>query len=79
MQSSTFFNAIIMKNRKINIEFSIDFSGLWEIAIFITLIFAIFRVTNLIAWSVWWILSPLWIAGGIQLLVTLVVIIFYRH
>lgn len=58
-----------------NIKINIDFSGLWEVAIFATIIFLILKIANLIAWSWWWVFSPLLIVGGIVILVYLVVII----
>ena len=49
----------------------IDFNGLWELAIFITLILVAFRVSNLISWSMWWVLSPCLFVGGLELIVLL--------
>ena len=41
-----------------NFNINIDFLGLWVVAIFATIIFLILRLTNLIAWSWWWVYSP---------------------
>ena len=43
------------------------------IAGWLTIIFAILKVTGLIAWSWWWVLSPLWI--GLLLAVVVLVIL----
>ena len=58
-----------------NININIDFSGLWEVAIFITLIFVLLKCGGLIGWTLLWVLSPLIIVGGIELIVVLVVIV----
>lgn len=58
-----------------NFNINIDFSGLWEVAIFATIIFLILRLTNLIAWSWWWVFSPVLAVLGIWLIVALVVVI----
>jgi hypothetical protein len=39
----------------------------------LTLIFVVLKLTGNIAWSWWWVLSPLWI-GGAFILVLLVVL-----
>lgn len=51
---------------------SIDLSGIWEVAIFVFIIFLIIRLTHLVSWSWWWVFSPLWIVGGITLIIFLV-------
>ena len=58
-----------------NFNINIDFSGLWEVAIFATIIFLILRLTNLVAWSWWWVFSPVLAVLGIWLVVALMVVI----
>ena len=58
-----------------NFNINIDFSGLWEVAIFATIIFLIMRLTNLIAWSWWWVFSPVLAVLGFWLVVALVLVI----
>lgn len=58
-----------------NFNIDIDFSGLWEVAIFATIIFLILRLTKLIAWAWWWVFSPVLAVLGLWLVVALVVII----
>ncbi len=58
-----------------NFNINIDFSGLWEVAIFATIIFLIMRLTHLIAWSWWWVFSPVLAVLGLWLVVALVFVI----
>lgn len=60
-------------DRDFNIN--IDFTGLWEVAIFATIIFIILRLTNLVAWSWWWVFSPVLAVVGLWLVVALVLVI----
>lgn len=41
----------------------------------LTLAFIVLKLTHIIAWSWWWILSPLWICFGIVVLILAVVAI----
>ena len=58
-----------------NFNIKIDFSGLWEVALFATIIFLILRLTNMIAWSWWWVFSPVLAVLGLWLAVLLVLVI----
>lgn len=58
-----------------NFNIKIEFSGLWEVAIFATIIFLVLRLTNLIAWSWWWVFSPVLAVLGLWLVVALVLVI----
>ena len=40
----------------------------------LTILFVILKLTNIIEWSWWWILSPLWIPYSILFLVMLLII-----
>jgi hypothetical protein len=42
----------------------------------LTLIFITLKLTGHIAWSWWWVLSPLWIPVGIVLLIAIIFGIF---
>ena len=42
----------------------------------LTIVFIILKLTNVITWSWWWVLSPLWIPWVIILFVILFVILF---
>lgn len=46
---------------------SIGFAGLLAVA------FIVLKLTGFIAWSWWWVLSPLWISAGLVVLVLLIV------
>lgn len=37
----------------------------------LTIAFIVLRLTGVIAWSWWWVLSPLWISTGLSVLVLL--------
>ena len=52
-------------------KFEIGFS--WAL----TLIFIVLKLTNVIAWSWWWVLSPIWIPGGIGVAAVLIMLIWY--
>ena len=41
----------------------IGFTGLLTVA------FVVLKLTNVINWSWWWVLSPIWIAVGLALLI----------
>lgn len=44
----------------------------------LTIIFIVLKLTNVIAWSWWWVLAPTWISVVIVLLILLVVFIIAR-
>jgi len=52
-----------------NSSSSISFSGM------LTVLFIGLKLTNVIAWSWLWVLSPLWISIGVSLLVILIVLL----
>ena len=52
-------------------KFEIGFS--WAL----TLIFIVLKLTNVIAWSWWWVLSPIWSPGGIGVAAVLIMLIWY--
>lgn len=52
-----------------NSTFGIRFSGLLTIA------FIILKLTNVITWSQWWVLAPIWISFGLMFLIFIFAII----
>lgn len=44
----------------------IGFAGL------LTIVFIALKLTNVIAWSWWWVLSPLWIGIALAIVVTII-------
>lgn len=47
----------------------------------LTIAFIVLKLTAVISWSWWWVLSPLWISAGLAVLVLVVIgaLIFRRH
>jgi len=50
-------------NNVVNYSSGLSFPGL------ITIVFIILKLTNVIAWSWWWILAPIWISWVLILVV----------
>lgn len=51
----------------------IGFVGLLQI------VFVVLKLTNIISWSWWWVLSPLWISILLILITILVMIVCYEN
>ena len=45
----------------------------WPIATILTIVFVVLKLTDVIDWSWWWVLSPLWI-NAILMVIILVII-----
>lgn len=45
----------------------------------LTLVFIVLKLTNVIDWSWWWVLSPLWIGLSITLVILVIVVILERR
>lgn len=59
-----------MKENKTQVTYQgIGFSGLLTIA------FIVLKLTKVIAWSWWWVLSPIWISFGLIIGIILLVLI----
>lgn len=43
----------------------------------LTLVFIVLKLTGVISWSWWWVLSPIWIGFGIALVILLIVFVVY--
>lgn len=50
--------------------------GLWSLGCFLTILFVILKFAGVIGWSWLWVLSPLWIAIGVYVLVYVLIIGF---
>ena len=61
--------SMIVKNENHNTATGIGFSGLLTVA------FIVLKLTHVIDWSWWWVLSPLWITFAIWLIIVLVVFV----
>ena len=62
-----------MENEKIHVTTSggIGFTGLLTIA------FIVLKLCNVINWSWWWVLSPIWISVGLFVGVLAIVFLFF--
>lgn len=49
----------------------IGFAGLLTVA------FIVLKLCNVITWSWWWVLSPLWISWGLILIIAIIIFIIY--
>lgn len=58
-----------MEDKKSNGSKGIGFAGLLTIA------FVVLKLCGVIAWSWWWVLSPVWISAAIVLIIIIGVII----
>lgn len=47
----------------------------WPLASIITIVFVVLKLTSVIDWSWWWVLSPLWISALFSVAVLLLVFI----
>ena len=54
--------------------FSISFPSMMFI---LTIVFVIAKFAGWIAWSWWWVLSPVWITAGVFVIVFIAIIISY--
>ena len=43
----------------------------------LTLVFIVLKLTGVISWSWWWVLSPIWIGFGLAAVICLIVLILY--
>lgn len=43
----------------------------WPWPALLTIVFVVLKLTGAIAWSWWWVLSPLWISAGLVILIFL--------
>ena len=46
-----------------------------SLAALLAVVFVVLKLTNVITWSWWWVLSPLWISAAIAVLFVLVLTI----
>ena len=48
----------------------------FPIASILSIVFVVLKLTNVISWSWWWVLSPLWIPLGLIAILFVIVFIF---
>lgn len=56
-------------SKKTTVSGRIGFTGL------LTIVFIVLKLLNIINWSWWWVLAPLWLPVGIFLIIALIFII----
>lgn len=54
---------------------TIDLRGMWVIALLTFMVFLFLKLANIIAWPWVWVFSPMWIAGGIWLVLFLFLVL----
>lgn len=59
----------VMDNKNNTTSGGIGFTGL------LTIVFIVLKLLNVIKWSWWWVLSPIWISFGIALVVIFIPIV----
>lgn len=60
------------ETKEINVTNNLGFCEL------LTIVFIILKLTNVIAWSWWWVLAPIWIPVVILLVFVMLVAVFSR-
>ena len=45
--------------------------------IVLTIVFLVLKLCGVITWSWWWVFSPIWISGGIAIVLIAIVAIFF--
>lgn len=58
-----------MDKEKVNYNTGITFTGL------LTVVFIALKLTGVITWSWWWVLSPIWIPWGIAIILVFIIAI----
>jgi hypothetical protein len=53
-------------NKKIKVDFNLDFAGL------LTILFIGLKLAKIIDWSWWWVLSPIWILFVIGIVIGII-------
>ncbi len=44
----------------------------------LTVVFVVLKLCGLIDWSWWWVLSPMWISIGLDLIIIFAIVIYYK-
>jgi len=43
----------------------------------LTIVFIILKLCNVIVWSWWWVLSPIWISIGFTIIILIIILIIF--
>lgn len=47
------------------------------LAALLTVVFVVLKLCNVIEWSWWWVISPLWIYAGLSVIVFIIALIIF--
>jgi membrane protein YdbS with pleckstrin-like domain len=47
----------------------------WPLASILTIVFVVLKLTAVIDWSWWWVLSPLWISAAFTIAILLIIFV----
>lgn len=48
------------------------------LALMLTVAFVILKLCNVIDWSWWWVVSPLWIYFGVVIIITIIILLISK-
>lgn len=49
------------------------------LALMLTVAFVILKLCNVIDWSWWWVVSPLWIYFGLVIIIIIIIFLIYKN
>lgn len=49
----------------------------FPLASVLTIVFVVLKLTDVITWSWWWVLSPMWISAGLALSIVLLSVVLF--
>lgn len=49
------------------------------LALMLTVAFVILKLCNVIDWSWWWVVSPIWIYFGVVIIITIIIFLIYKN
>lgn len=49
------------------------------LALMLTVAFVILKLCNVIDWSWWWVVSPIWIYFGVVIIIIIIIFLIYKN
>lgn len=49
------------------------------LALMLTVAFVVLKLCNVIDWSWWWVVSPLWIYFGLVIIIIIIIFLIYKN